>query len=65
MDYYLHPTLGPVKIHKTELIDDLGDGHKWGVWSCQIETADGTFLDGSVQGDEHSTAPETLELDPV
>lgn len=62
-DFYNHPKLGRLRIHKYELVDDLGDGHKWGVWACQAETEDGNLIEGFVQGDEHSTAEETLELE--
>ncbi len=50
-----------MKIHKIELTEDLGDGDKWGVWKCEVECADGSIREGYVQGDEHSTAEETLE----
>lgn len=51
------------KIHKYELIEDLGDGGGWGIWKCEIEMSDGSIYEGSVQGDEYSTAEETLEFD--
>lgn len=50
-----------MKIHKYEMIDHLKSG--WGVWLCEVEMPDGTIRHGSVQGDEHSTAEETLEFD--
>ena len=51
-----------MKIHKIELDEDLGDGHKWGIWRCEVKMDDGTIRQGYVQGDEHSTAEETLEF---
>lgn len=53
----------PLRIHKVALEEDLGDGGGWGFWRCEVEMSDGTYRWGYVQGDEHSTADETLELD--
>ncbi len=53
----------PTRIHKEELIDQFRS-NGWGLWTCVVEMSDGSERTGSVQGDEHCTADETLELDP-
>ncbi len=48
------------KIYLDELIDDLGDGHEWGEWTCEIELPNGEIIKGGVQGDPYMIAEETL-----
>jgi hypothetical protein len=51
--------IGPYKVSPTEVIDEIDDCN-WSVWSCEIEKPDGTIIEGSIQGDGHSWANETL-----
>jgi len=37
----------------------------WGMMSCEVEMSDGTMRTGIVEGDEHTVAIETLQLDPA
>lgn len=53
-----------MKIHKTARTDEIGHDNGWSMWECIAEFSDGTIRHGFVQGDEHSTAEETLELLP-
>jgi hypothetical protein len=52
-----------LRIHKTARTDEIGHDSGWSMWECDVEMSDGTIRKGFVQGDEHSTAEETLELE--
>lgn len=54
----------PENIKSIELIDtiDTLKPGQWWDWSCEVELADGTLWEGTIQGDEHMQALETLEL---
>lgn len=59
------PALPPptvFRIRKTVRTDEIGHDCGWSMWECEVEMSDGTFREGMVQGDEHSTAEETLEF---
>lgn len=51
------------KIRMLKRIDHC-DG-PWWLWECEVEYEDGTVRTGSVTGDGHNCAPESLELDPM
>ena len=51
------------KIHMLHRIDHC-DG-PWWLWECEVEYTDGTTRTGSVTGDGHLCAEESLELDPL
>lgn len=46
------------RISKEEHLDGA-----WWLWRCEVEMPNGEIKYGYVQGDNHSLAPETLELD--
>lgn len=51
-----------MKIHKTVRTDEIGHDCGWSMWECDVEMDDGTIRKGFVQGDDNTTAEETLEL---
>lgn len=51
------------RIRKTVRTDEIGHDSGWSMWECEVEMDDGTIRRGFVQGDEHSMAEETLELE--
>jgi hypothetical protein len=49
------------RIELLELLEDFGDGPKWGEWSCNYQLPNGEWTEGTIQADPHTLALETLK----
>lgn len=51
--------IGEYEVEPIEVIDRIDDCN-WSEWSCNVYRKDGTFFEGSIQGDGCCFAHETL-----